>query len=430
MGKSNLRSLLLTALIVLVSAAAIYYTTSDGGEPEFKERKLLGDIQLGDIAEISLTLNDTTTSLRIDGDAWGLVERNGYPIQFDRLNRMLIALGQMRATDRMTSNPDNYERMGVAPSNPSNGTVLVKNAQGELMAGIYVGNERMGQPAQPGGFAPPIGQYVRLESDSDPWVYQVKEPIIIDSDPGTWLIKEIVEVDSSSLQTILVENRGTTDSFHLARIGDEPFELASEIPEGFEAAPGGIGTASRAMTRLTLIDVFAADSPEVEGIDFATTYRAVTKNGVVYVVQTAMHNGEPFINLAAEYDLAADLSLSDERTSDTLTAKGLELAEVTVNKINEKHSPWVYQIVQFKYDDLSKTFSDLLDEVAADEEDPPELTIGPPGIDSVVPTIVTPPDAAATTKTLMNLLPTTRTLLNLFPTTKTLMNLFPKIPPS
>ncbi|MCH8332722.1 DUF4340 domain-containing protein, partial [Candidatus Sumerlaeota bacterium] len=376
MAKNNQLIMGTLALVVLAVAALVYWLQGDGSGEEFRPGKLFEDFDVEAVAEVQIGDEDEQITLRKAGDSWGLVSRGGYAVGGDRLRRLVYSIATLDAADRMTDNPEKYEALGVGDE-PDNGYVRLLDAEGGLMAGLYVGKERQGRPAAPGGFAPPDGQYVRIEGD--PRVYKIKDVLTaVDSSPTIWLEREILDVNVDHLREVRVDNRGTTDSFTIGRESLAPSKLEREPPEGFEEKSFVAGTVSRPLSSFSLNDVLPADDIRATAIDFTTVYSAIQKNGLVYVVGLGKFVDDHYARVSARYDQAMDLSLSDERTSDTVTAKELELAEVTVEKINERHSAWVYQIPSYKYEDMTKILSDMIEEIEIEEVGPP-ADAAPPG---------------------------------------------------
>ena len=69
--------------------------------------------QLQDAARIEITHQDKTTAIARHGDAWGLVDRGGYPVQASKLRGMLTALTELRLVEPRTTDPD-----AVQPARP------------------------------------------------------------------------------------------------------------------------------------------------------------------------------------------------------------------------------------------------------------------------------------------------------------------------
>ena len=377
MGKTHLKFLFLLTLVVAIIAVVVYQKQQKETGEAFQPRKLFESLQVQDIARVEIVAAENEVTLtKQSEETWGLATRNDYPIDAERLRRLVFDIGGMQAVDRLTANPEKYDRLGVGEQ-PETARVRLLDKDDNELAGLYFGKQRESQTDTPGGFAPPRGQYVRIEND--PAVYLLGAVSYIDSDPTQWLQREVIKVEQENLQRVRVENRGTTDSFTLVRTGSDPFTISGEVPDGLRGKASDISSVAGALGQVSLQDVLNADDPGVQDIDFSTTYSAIQKNGLVYTVAAGERDEDRFIRIAARYEKSMDLSLSDERTSDTVQAKALEPAEATMKQINERHSGWVYQIASYVHDKFTKKFSDVLEAVPEPTPKPsPSPTPYPP----------------------------------------------------
>ncbi len=359
-GKVNLLVLLIVAAVLLGLALAAYWSQEKSTGEKFKPTKPFGSINLDKVAQIKINTPENTFTIKKKSDQeWGMDTRGGYPVQKDLLQRTVLAISDLETADFMTKSPEKYEKLGVSDAKPTNSHIQFLDADGKLLGGLYAGSVRKSHSDE-GGFAPPDGQYIRVEGD-DPSVYVIKEQMTIDTLPQSWLAKDVIKVDDKSLQEIKVDSRGTTDSFALARTGADPFKITTKIPDPFKERQNIAASVSHALGSVSLSDVLPVSDPKVAEIDFGTTYTATQKNGLIYTVGAGKLGEDRYIRIAASYDKAKDFSLSDQRTSDSVAAKTFELAGTTLKKANEQHRNWVYKIPSYQFDNIAKKFSDLLE---------------------------------------------------------------------
>ncbi|GEM_PF-4202111 len=361
-GKTHLLALIALTLIVTGGAILFYQRQGRRSGQRFEKTRLFPNLNVDRIAAVEITTPEEVIELRSQGEAWGLASRAGFPVDAERLRRLVLRVAGLEAIDQMTQNPDKYDQLGVGEE-PKSALIRFRDDAGTELAILHVGNEREGRPATPGGFAPTEGQYVRKSGDA--WVYKIAEALTVEGGATTWLSRDILKVEDIGLQRVMVDHGETTDTLTLTRVGEDPFELVGEPPAGYRVKSWMASTVARALASLTLTDVIPADDPKVAEIDFDTTYTAIQKNGLAYVVSAGRIGEDRYLRIGARYDERQDLSLSDERTSDTVAARGLELPDVTMKRIAERHGRWVYQVASYQHDNLTKKFSDFL------EEEPP-----------------------------------------------------------
>lgn len=370
-GKIHVSLVVIVAAVLAVAAVLVYQQQEKSAGEKFQAKKLFDKLNIDQVHEVGIVTDTENFSVKKGDEAWGLTARGGYPVDQERLNKLVIALATLEASDRMTQDPEKYEALGVTDQ-PETAQIKLMDSEGGELATVYLGKEREGKPVQPGGFAPTEGQYLRI--NDDPWVYRINEQVSVTTSPSQWLQKEIVKVDEKNLQQVKVDSSVTTGSFTLARTGADPFRLLNEVPSGMRESTAQIGAVTRALNNLTLTDVHPANSEKVAGLDFNTTYTAVQKNGLMYVVGLAQKNDIYYAKADARYEKAFDYSTNDERTSDSVQAKTLELAETTMGNFNKKHQGWIYEIQGYQYNNLAKKLGDVIEPVPTPT---PEPTPGP-----------------------------------------------------
>lgn len=391
-AKANLGVLVGILVVIGAIVALLYWQQNRRVEDRFEPRPLFPEMDIESIARVEFEIDGKEFALQQnERGGWGLEQRAGHPIDIPRVTELVLAVATTDASGRLTQNPENYARLGVESDDPAGGRVTFLDDEGEVVADLYIGDQRTAPAEQPGGFAPTIGQYVR--TGDDPWVYQIEDTLTIDREPTDWLVKEIADVEPSTIRTVRVEDEGSTGSFVLTREGEAPFALATEIPEGYEVDASAVRNAATGFSNLRMEDVMPADDPRAGRIEFTRTYAATLKNGLTYVAHLGKPNAEDdaaaatdtvttetaaaepdevaettyYLRMEAKGDPAANPAAGDERTSDSVTAEALGDPVQTAADINERLGKWVYEIPEFVYERLTKDLGDLIRPVG--EED-------------------------------------------------------------
>lgn len=355
---SNLKFLLPLAIAASAATVLLYQQQERRSAERFERRKLLPDLDIGAIRRIEIGAEGEPFALTGSGESWQLESLPGFPLDPEPLRELVLTLGSLEASDRMTDKPDNYERLGVQDDKPAGGHVKLLGEGDRTLAEIFVGEERRARPASPGAFAPAEGQYVRLAGD--PWVYHVPSLVSVAADPSQWLEKQLLKVPAEDLIMIRADNAATTESYVLARGAMGDFELQGGVPEGMQVKSWTVDNAGRALANLSLSNVLPAAEA---GVTFDNAFRAIQKNGLVYRVETATRDGKYFARIGAEYEASLNLGLSDERTSDTVAARKMEDPQAAMERLNQRHGPWVYEISQFSHENLARPRSGLIEPV-------------------------------------------------------------------
>ena len=143
-----------TAVTIVVVIAAAFSISARigatgagiGTDPVFPE---FAD-QVNDVAELVVTTNkETLTVKRGPDNKWSIVEREGYPVPTERVQKILIALTEAKFAEPKTAKKDRYARIQV--EDPSEKKALsrliqVKDAKGQMLAELVVGRPPGGRP--------------------------------------------------------------------------------------------------------------------------------------------------------------------------------------------------------------------------------------------------------------------------------------------
>lgn len=398
LGATNLK-LLVVAAAILVALAVFAYKADDGSRRRtFEPEKLFSSLNLDDVTGIKIvTESETVEVAKASAEKWGLTARGGYPVDAAKVRQLALAISQLEAADRMTEDPAKYDRLGVGEK-PAKGRVELLGAENKVLAAVIVGQDRL-SPSNESGFAPPDGQYIRVEGR--PAVYKIKDALTLDGVAVNWLQRDLLSLAEKDVNEVRRETESTTGTFTIARTGSDPFHLVGIVPEGKREKTSAISAASRYLANLRADDVLPPDDPQIKDVDFGSTYTAIKKNGVAYRVGTGRLNEDRYLRLRADYLKDMDLSLHDgeNRTSDTVAAKAMELGETTVKEFNERHAGWLYKTSSWQYDNLNKSFDDLIEPIPTPTPDPNAAPVmGPVGPEPALPELDIPmldsPDGA------------------------------------
>ena len=168
--------------------------------------------KLQDAARIEITHQNKTTAIEKHGDTWGLVDRGGYVVQASKLRGMLTALTELRLVEQRTSDPEQFNRLGLEDPNGKTGTsnlLRVLDASGKPIAALVVGHRRVRTQGNV-----PEQVYVRRTDDNQTWL--AEGSLQADADPQLWLERDIMNIDHARIASVAVTH------------GDETLELARD----------------------------------------------------------------------------------------------------------------------------------------------------------------------------------------------------------
>jgi hypothetical protein len=259
-----------------VLAAALVLRPVNDAPPAGAGRLVFPDIAatLPKAARVEITGAGKSATLVARDGAWGLAERDLYPIATARLREMLTGLAELRLIEPRTADRDQFARLGVDDPGAvgSTATALrVRDAQGALLADVILGHRRT---RSQGGL--PEAVYVRLPTENQSWLAEGRVPA--DSDPQAWLVREITDIPADKISRVAV-TRGA-DTLVFERSGDR---LGLTPPGEVKLDDYRVEELSRALTGLTLSDVRAGGLP---GAALGQTV-FTTADGLVMTVDVA-----------------------------------------------------------------------------------------------------------------------------------------------
>jgi hypothetical protein len=404
--------ILLAATAAAVAAiAAISLSRHDAGAaPESTstqdaQKRLFPGLldHVNEVQTVKIKQKDGETTLQKYGDHWGEAEKGGFAIDMEPVRKMLIAVGEMTKLDSMTSNPANYDQLGLQdPDAEGSKSVLItlQDASGKDLAQLVLGKERESKTAVSNQ------RYVRVPGNAQTWLVQgsfdVKEK------SADWLEKKIVEVKRDRIRSVeITQPDGSLLAVDRPDAKTNDFTLV-DVPEGKELTyPTAAGSLASGLEYVNLEDV-----QPVEKVDFTAnpgpTAKFKTFDGLVMTVTTKEVDNKTWAKFTASYEAppekpaaattdastpldpnnpAAKLSSPDEaqKTDEAKKledAKKMEATAVAVKPaaevqkevadLNERLSKWAYQVSTYTAANLTKKKGDLLKDKA-----PPAAPVDP-----------------------------------------------------
>lgn len=359
MGKAHTKIIIALAVVAAVVAILVAKQREERTIGRFEGKNLFESADIDGVAEIVILGGDEPVHLKKISDAeWGVASRENYPADRAQLRRLVISLFELEAVDRLTSNPEKYDQLGVG-ENPETGQVRLLDGDGKPLADLLLGKRRETKGGQGLGGK---GQFVR--AGGDPAVYMSNATLFLEKTPTRWLRRELLSLPADELTGLRVEHGDEGASFAASRPEpDAPFELETPVPEGKKLKPGALDSLSRAVANLVLTDVMPANSEDATAIEFGAAYRAATKTGWIYRIEAGEREGKYYVRLSAEANPEATIkTVAGEEDAAEVPVEESVAAQEEVKSFNERHGPWIYQIQKFAHDNIAKKLTDLLEE--------------------------------------------------------------------
>lgn len=382
------RTIKILGVAVVVLFAAVFLIdrqrNSGGSEtdellfPDLKER-------LDAVTQVTVTDADGKVTVAREGDTWVLPGKGGYQANTGALRDLLIAVAEARKIEQKTSNSEYYDRLGLLPPGEGEGTgTLVEGAgEGETEFSLILGKAVQREY-----------RYARLPDDAQSWLID-RNPDIPDDAAG-WLAADIVDIPSSRIESVTITH-ADGETIRLAKANEDDANFAlEEIPEGRELSYPSVGNGiASAIDGLSLEDVRRAEAGEEDGEAAKATTVYTTFDGLQLTFASETANDETWISLEAgtlpvetenrpdaqadespessggsESDAAEpqDAEPAEEPASEAAAEPATEAADEPATPdpaeqaeaINARVNGWEYRIPQYKANQLTRRWDDLL----------------------------------------------------------------------
>ena len=284
--------------------------------------------RLGEARRVEIVHQGRTLAMERQGDSWGLVGRDLYPVQTRVLRGILTGLTELRLTEPRTSDPARFARLGVEPPDAADGTanlLRVLDGNGKPLAEIILGHRRVRTQGNV-----PESVYVRRPGQSQAWLAEGK--LEVSADPQTLIERDIISIPPARIMNVVV-SRGT-ERLEFARDGDR---LALLLPPEHPAVEAyRLDDIAAALDNVTLLDVRRAQQKPAEP-------------AIGEAVFTAIDGLEVRISLFRDgQDLWARFDVS-----------GPEAIRADVQTLADHVRGWEFQISPWKEKNLLPSLADL-----------------------------------------------------------------------
>ena len=351
--------LALVALTVVVGLAAWALRARAQPTVETLPERVFPELaaQLNELTGVTITGHDESFHLHKTGDTWGMDEKDGHPVRFERLKGLLVGLSELKPLERKTASAALHSKLGLqAPGDEGSTSVQVTalGAGGAPVADLIVGHP--GQAART--------RYVRKAGEDQTWLVQGE--LNADASKQMWVDTEILRLEPANIAHVTTTH-ADGEVLHVDKQAKEdPVWTIADIPEGHEPKNAGIAaTVAGALQYLDFDDVAAADKRALPDTDRATTVFE-TWDGMSVTVTAAREPAPatPPAEPAADGETPPATPPAPEATDwITVTVAAADSASDDVKtkaaELNARVSPWVYKLGKYKASTLRERMADL-----------------------------------------------------------------------
>lgn len=365
--------LAVVTFVVAVAAVATVWQRERSTLGAYERQALypgLGD-RINDVDKIAIeTKSDGAITISRKDGKWGLDERSGYPVDFEKVRRALIDVSDIETIEPRTADPDKYKKLQVEdPDGETASSIRFRAWEGDTeLADLVIGRTRA---VDLGG-----GVFVRRYDEPRSWLatgdFQPPRRLIL------WLDRNIVNVDQRRIRSAeITRPDGGTVRIEKTDPAAEDYTLVGPVPEGRQAKPAhDLRALASALDFLIFEDV----RPHGE-VDFAAAEAVVgrfeTYDGLQVTVRAVEQDGKTWTDVAlAEGTRSEDLDafVAEHKGKDSREGRIADLMqppEAIAETIAEKNAfigRWAYELTGYKTGVIRSSIESLTEAKKAEEQ--------------------------------------------------------------
>ena len=344
---------------VVVAGAAIGVAANYGNAPTARDEALMfPDLvdRLDDVAAMTVRHRKGDFTITRSENAWGMAEKNGYPVAADKVRKTIVQLAGLRLLEAKTRKPERFARLqveDVGTDGAKSKIVVLKDGTGGTLAEIVVGRYRfdLGGNSQQGA-------YVRRPGENQAWL--ARGNLTVSHDITAWLERDIVDVPAKRMRRVVVTAPwGDALSVFKKAPSDTRFETG-DIPADAKPGKGARTTLNDIGAALSLLDL--SDVAPVSGFDFASdgAYEVEFRTFDGLIVRAALLDREK--ETWARFEAAADPAVAAPEKGKTV--EGLKSAAEVAKEaaaINARVAAWAYRLSDYKAKIMKTRVADLVE---------------------------------------------------------------------
>lgn len=333
-------ALFAVAAVSALAAALTGGLRTETAEVVLEGERVLPDLrgQLDRVQRIRVETGGGGYVLARGGDGWVAASAHGYPVESERVNRLLVSLANLEKIEPKTADPERFARLAVGDpeADPKARHVRLLDADGAPVAELIVGRQRHALTGRADA-----GTYVRRPDGERAWLAAGLADLSDDVYP--WLRREVVDVAPGAIRRIEVTR---VDGKRLVAVRperDAPALAIADVPEGRQLDVAKVRKLGALLSQIKFDAVDPAEGFRPDQRLARTVVR--TFDGLKLTVDV-MRRGERFwLGLEADVDARApDPSAAAER------------AEALAARVHG----WRYQVADYVAERLLQTQADVL----------------------------------------------------------------------
>ncbi len=375
------KSVLILSIVTLgaVAIAALALRDGEASSAQAGRTRLFPELsgRINDVTEVRLEKSGKSATLKRTGSQWELADRGGYPALFENVKELAVRVADLEIEEAKTKKKENHAKLGLEwpPSSTVEGEegeaglLTFKDASGQELASLVVGKSEWQ------GDKPKV--FVRRAGEDQVYLCAPRQTLEVDPEVKRWIDPKFIDLLGDRVQTVSIEH-ADGERVEIGRSAENHTKfIVQNLPLGqnerYEGVASGV---AQALAGAQLDDV----RPVAE-VDFAqepvakTRFRCV--DGLEVIVESAKFQEKTWIRLAASFTPppeSAGAPASSENGAEPgvledgeapgqpeTKPEGKDVAQEAL-ELNQRLSPWAFELSSYKADTLVRRMQDMLAE--------------------------------------------------------------------
>lgn len=334
----------LTTAVVVAAAVAVSTQTeitslTAGTDPAFP--KLAANVN--SVARIEIKNAKNAFSMTLDGENWGMDQKDGYRVEFQKVKSAVVNLSNFKLIEKKTADAARYDRLELndpSDEKAKSRKIVLKDAKDNVLADVVIGKLNPNLFGTGGA-----GTYIRRAGEKETWL--ARGQVELGEEPNNWMVRQIVNYGQEKVSRVVVADpEGNEIILAKADVKDANFKIEN-LPDGRtiknkdEADPlAGV------MWRMMFDDVKKAEKQEWPAKPWVAEY--TVWDGFTVRIETAKFGDDFWGRFSARVD-------------DAVTdAEKKAAAEKAVAEINTRTKGWTYMLTAGDSEKLTSKMEDYL----------------------------------------------------------------------
>lgn len=346
MSNKSLAILGIVAAATVILAAVLSGVSSGPREGAGGPAYLIQGLDPDAIGSIVVGTGENAVKLQRMGKNFVVANKDSYPADTKTINELISKCADIKTTGAPhTTDPANHADLEVTEEKARSVVkFFTPDPNSSLLTGVAVGKSTEAAQGTYIRLLPTDKVYITLES---PWI----RDRAID-----YIDQELITAKQEDVNSITVALK--SGSYTLKQDQDKAIVLEN-IPSGKTLKTSEARSVLIALTDLRFEDV----KKSVGGLVFDDQYVCRLNDSLVYTLGIAKKDDKTYVVCKADFTGERPSKVSKTESEEELKKKeALLLAYDKADEFTARHTPWIYEIADWKAKNLNKALADLLED--------------------------------------------------------------------